>query len=232
MPIFRRSSDSALAPADLFAFAAQQAADARRRYNRLADAARGNGDHELAQLFQTLGQREPTEIAPSNGQAERVQRLLPQALANPAAATEDAMRSALLTPYRALALAVEEAQQSFAAYAQIAALAQPSAVRQQAEDLARKELARAAALRRARRRAYHAERPSALPAPSTVAELRALTSVWEAGTETGAPDEARRLAQAFERYLSVAERAENEEVLAEAQARAAEILRRMLARAA
>jgi len=161
MPIFTRWSDSALAPADLFAFAAQQAADARRRYKRLADAARKRADHELAELFETLGQRKPPEIAPSNGDAERVQRLLPLALAYPA--TEDGMHSALLTPYRALALAVQEAQQSFAAYAQIAALAQPSAVRQQAENLARKELARAAALRGARRRAYHAERPSALP---------------------------------------------------------------------
>jgi hypothetical protein len=229
MPIFARRRDSALALADLFAFAAQQAADARRRYNRLAGAAWEHGNHELAELFETLGKRESAEIAPSNGEAERVRRLLPQALTNPAAATEDAMRSALLTPYRALALAVQEAQQGFAVYAQIAALAQPSAVRQQAENLARKELARAAALRQARRRAYHAERPSALPGPSTLAELHALTPVWEAGTETGAPDQARRLAQAFERYLSLAERAENEEVLAEAQARATEILRRILA---
>lgn len=229
MPIFTRRSDFALTPADLFAFATQQAADAGRRYERLASAARERGDHELAELFETLGKRERAEIAPSNGEAERVQRLLPLALANPAAAMENAMRSALLTPYRALALAVQEAQQSFAAYAQIAALAQPSAVRQQAENLARKELARAAALRQARRRAYHAERPSDLPAPSTLAQLRALIPLWEAGTETGAPDQARRLAEAFERYLSVAERTENEEVLVEAQARATETLRRMLA---
>jgi len=40
---------------------------------------------------------------------------------------------------------------------------------------------------------------------------------------------AQRGAQAFERYLSVAEHAMNEEMLTEAQARAAEVLRRMLA---
>jgi hypothetical protein len=100
------------------------------------------------------------------------------------------MHSGLPTPYRALALAVQAAQRSFAAYAQIAALAQPSAVRQQAEDLARKELARGRATPSAAARAYHAERPGALPAPSVLLELRALTSVWEADTETGAPDQA------------------------------------------
>lgn len=86
MPVFTRRSDSALALADLFAFAALQAADARRRYNHFGGAAQEHGDHELAELFETLGTREHAEIAASNGEAERVQRLLPQALANPGAA--------------------------------------------------------------------------------------------------------------------------------------------------
>ena len=115
------------------------------------------------------------------------------------------MRSALLTPYRALALAVEEAQRNFRTFAHIAALAEPADVRHEAEHLARNELTRAAALRGARRRAYHAERPSDMPTPATLAELRVLSATWEPAA--GAPDEAKQLEQAFEKYLSVAERA-------------------------
>jgi hypothetical protein len=81
-------------------------------------------------------------------------------------------------------------------------------------------------LRGARRRAYHAERPSGMPAPATLPELHALSATWE--PVAGAPDEAKQLEQAFEKYLTVAEHARDEAVLAEAQVRAAEILHRML----
>jgi hypothetical protein len=174
-----------------------------------------------------LANREPTKIAFEDGKALRVRRLLPPALTEVDRATEDAIASVLLTPYRALALAVQEAHRNFVTYAQIAALAQPTVVRRQAEDLARNELVRAASLRRARRRAYHAERPSDLPAPTTLAEFRLSAAAWEA--ETSGPDQARRLEEVFEKYLSVAEHATDEAVLVEAQARAVDVLRRMLA---
>jgi hypothetical protein len=140
---------------------------------------------------------------------------------------EGAIGSALLTPYRALALAVDEAQRNFRTFAHIAALAEPADVIRDAERLARNELGRATALRAARRRAYHAERPSDMPALATLAELHAFSARWE--PVAGAPDEAKQLEQAFEKYLAVAERARDEAVLAEAQARAAEMLHRILA---
>ena len=60
-------------------------------------------------------------------------------------------------------------------FAHIAAgLVGPADVRRDAEALARNELVRTAALRGARRRAYHAERPSGMPAPATLAELHVL----------------------------------------------------------
>ena len=139
---------------------------------------------------------------------------------------EEAIGSTLLTPYRALALAVQEAQRNFRTFAHIAALVGPADVRRDAEALARNELVRAATLRGARRRAYHAERPSGMPAPATLPELHALSATWE--PVAGAPDEAKQLEQAFEKYLAVAEHARDEAVLAEAQVRAAEILHRML----
>jgi hypothetical protein len=214
-----------LSPADLLAFAAEQSANEASRYAHGAEAARARGTRELAELLEILAEREPAPIGLKDGEAERVRRLLPPALAEADAAMGEAMRSALLTPYRAIALAVQQAQRNFRTFAHIAALAEPADVRREAEGLARNELVRAAALRGARRRAYHAERPSGVPAPATLAELQTLSATWE--PVAGTPDEAKRLEQAFEKYLAVAERARDETVLAEAQARAAEMLHRM-----
>jgi hypothetical protein len=221
---FTRASESTLSPADLLAFAAKQSEASR--YAHAAEVARARGNHELTELLEILARREPADGELNDGDAERVRRLLPPALAEADAAMEGAIGSALLTPYRALAVAVEEAQRNFRTFAHIAALAEPADVRRDAERLARNELGRAAALRGARRRAYHAGRPSGMSAPATLAELHALSTKWE--PVAGAPDEAKQLEQAFEKYLSVAERARDEAVLAEAQARAAEMLHRIL----
>jgi hypothetical protein len=230
VPTFTRASESIVSPADLLAFAAEQSANEASCYVHAAEAARARGTQELAELLEILAKREPADRGLNDGlndgKAERVRGLLPPGLAEADSAMEEATRSALLTPYRALALAVEEAQRHFRTFAHIAALAEPADVRREAERLARNELVRAAALRGARRRAYHAERPSDMPAPATLAELRLLSATWE--PVVGAPDEAKRLEQAFEKYLAVAEHARDEAVLAEAQARAAEILHRML----
>src|SRR6185369_15261290 len=123
------------------------------------------------ELLEILARRESADGELNDGEAERVRRLLPPALAEADAAMEGAIASALLTPYRALALAVEEAQRNFRIFAHIAALAGSEDVRRDAEHLARNELGRAAALRGARRRAYHAERPSGMVTPATLAEL-------------------------------------------------------------
>jgi hypothetical protein len=226
VPTFTRASESMLSPADLLAFAAKQSSSEASRYAHAAEVARARGNHELAQLLGILAERQPAAGEVNDREAERVRRLLPPALAEADAAMEEAIGSALLTPYRALALAVQEAQRNFRTFAHIAALVGPADVRRDAEALARSELVRAATLRGARRRAYHAERPSGMPAPATLPELHALSATWE--PVAGAPDEAKQLEQAFEKYLAVAEHARDEAVLAEAQVRAAEILHRML----
>jgi hypothetical protein len=215
-----------LSLADLLAFTAEQSANEASRCAHAAEAARARGTHELAELLEILAKREPADTGLNDGEAERVRRLLPPALAEADAAMGEAMCSALLTPYRALALAVQEAQRNFRTFAHIAALAEPADVRREVEGLARNELVRAASLRGARRRAYHAERPSDVPVPATLAELHMLSATWE--PVVGEPDEAKRLEQAFEKYLAVAEHARDETVLAEAQARAAAVLHRML----
>ena len=113
MPTFTRASESMLSPADLLAFAAKQSSSEASRYAHAAEVARARGNHELAQLLGILAERQPAAGELNDREAERVRRLLPPALAEADAAMEEAIGSALLTPYRALALAVQEAQRNF-----------------------------------------------------------------------------------------------------------------------
>lgn len=83
-----------------------------------------------------------------------VARLLPREMSE---AWDAVQQSSLLTPYRALAVAVANAELAFAHYSYIAANAQNETVARQAEALGRDELTHAAELRVQRRLAYHLE---------------------------------------------------------------------------
>lgn len=90
---------------------------------------------------------------------------------------DDASRSALLTPYRVYALAVESARRNFSFYSYLSARAPDPGVQAEIDALAAEELRHAAALRQLRRRAWHAERrPVRLP-DLTVGSRRALGEV-------------------------------------------------------
>lgn len=95
--------------------------------------------------------------------------------------------SALLTPYRAFAIAVDNEKRAFALYSYLAARATDPRVRAQAERLGIEELRHAAVMRRWRREAWHRERRAAreepLPAAAAIASpeaLRALLAKREA----------------------------------------------------
>lgn len=86
-------------------------------------------------------------------------------------------RSALLTPYRVYALAVESARRTFAYYSYLSARAEDPHVQADIDALAAGELQYAAALRQLRRRAWRNERrPMRLP-DLTVGSTRALREV-------------------------------------------------------
>ena len=102
MPTFTRASESMLSPADLLAFAAKQSSSEASRYAHAAEVARARGNHELAQLLGILAERQPAAGEVNDREAERVRRLLPPALAEADAAMEEAIGSALLTPYAQL----------------------------------------------------------------------------------------------------------------------------------
>jgi rubrerythrin len=223
--------------ADVLAFAHAMEAAAADRFATLTRWAEGHGAADLAALFASLAAMEVEHEAsvaargPVQGaDPARVRRLLPpELLAADADAAE--LRSALLTPYRALSLAVRAEERAFASYAHLAAMAPTDAVRTLAEDLARDELDHAAVLRRARRQAFHAERPAEPAVPATLSALHASRATWEAEAGPDAPDDparVARLSRLLERYLLVAERAGDEAVLAEAQRLADATLQRLL----
>jgi rubrerythrin len=66
--------------------------------------------------------------------------------------------SSLMTPYRALSMAVRNEERAFAFWSYVAAHADQGEIKRAAETMARQELEHVAKLRKERRRAYHEER--------------------------------------------------------------------------
>ncbi len=95
--------------------------------------------------------------------------------------------SHLLTPYRALAIAVRNEEKAFAFYSYVAGAAPDTQMQQIAEELAKDELAHAWLLRRERRKAYRRERPDGrgpkrdeLPGGVEALYALAATAEWRA----------------------------------------------------
>lgn len=65
--------------------------------------------------------------------------------------------SRLMTPYRALSMAVRNEERAFAFWSYVAGFAQDPEIKQAAEAMAREELGHVSTLRKERRRAYHKE---------------------------------------------------------------------------
>ena len=65
--------------------------------------------------------------------------------------------SRLMTPYRALSMAVRNEERAFAFWSYVAGFAEDPEIKKAAEAMAREELGHVATLRKERRRAYHSE---------------------------------------------------------------------------
>lgn len=218
---------------DLLSVALALEEEAARRYRELADWARDRGSADLATLFVALAamEAEHEEAVKSHNPAAAGRPIDPDRVRwrLPTRFQDGELRSELLTPYRALSIAVRNEERAFAYYTYVAAQTQREDIRALAEELARGELDHAALLRRERRRAFRAERPATESAPSTLAGLRAASAQWELAAE--AADEpralARQLARNVERYLRVADLATDEALLTEAQRLAEAALHRL-----
>jgi rubrerythrin len=163
---------------ELMAMAHAMEVEAARRYRQLAVGMRVRQQEELARLFEFLQSLEEkhavqlAEKAPDTGVAIATQRIswdLPENF------DEEAGTSFLLTPYRALALAVRNEERAFAFYCHVAAEAPDDRTRKFAESLAKDELTHAWLLRRERRRAFRAEaeehRARAVSLPGSLEEF-------------------------------------------------------------
>lgn len=163
--------------------------EAVRRYGQLADVMERRGERETAQVFRRMRQEEQNHVATVSEWAASLNEAVPPSESfewrlppEIAGSWEAIVGSALLTPYRALAIAVRNEEQAFALYAYLAAEAADPAVAAEAEKLASQELEHAALLRRWRRAAYRKEDAQGRRQPlriSTTDELDALLSQRE-----------------------------------------------------
>ena len=155
--------------------------EALRRYALLIDRMEQQGEATTAAAFQVMLDEERKHVEAVGRWAERLgQRVpapedyawqLPEELSS---SWTDISGSALLTPYRAFAIAVENEQRAFSFYTYLAARAEDPQVMAEAEKLAVEELQHAALLRRFRRRAWHRERRPARAVDISITSARAL----------------------------------------------------------
>ncbi|MEO9101867.1 MAG: hypothetical protein ABI212_07825 [Burkholderiaceae bacterium] len=155
-----------------------------QRYTALAERMQRQGEAATAAAFRVLLEEEKKHIDGVAHWAAKLGQKVPSPDAHAwqlpedmSSSWADVAGSALLSPYRAFALAVENEQRAFTFYTYLAARAEDPRVMVEAEQLAVEELQHAALLRRFRRRAWHRERrPTQLPdrpveSPQALSEL-------------------------------------------------------------
>ncbi len=166
---------------ELMAMALALEREAAARYDELAEEMVHHGNHELAALFNGLGAEERKHEArigrlmgPDDGARPPVafQWRSPEAMEREA--KEEAGGVYLMTPYRALCLAVQNEERAFAFFSQIAGGIKDRSLREAAEALAKEELEHIVRLRLERCRAWRAESESAARRPREVRSLTAL----------------------------------------------------------
>lgn len=173
---------------ELTGLAAAMEAEAVARYEQLAAEMERQGESVLAATFRTLLEEERHHDAQVAAWSLEATGAPPAAArwrlpADIARSWQEVADSALLTPYRALAIAVLNEERGFAFYTYIAAHAQDDGIRVCAERLALEEMGHAATLRRLRRRAYRCAHPVA---KSHFAELDRLVEFRRAASLTEA----------------------------------------------
>lgn len=169
---------------DLIGIANAIEQEAVGRYSQLADLMERRGETATAQAFRRMLAEERKHVAAVEQWAHGLHQSVPPAAtfqwrlpAELSASWDEIAGSALLTPYRALAIAVRNEERAFSMYSYLAAHAQDPAVAAEAEKLAVEALRHAALLRRWRRSAYHVSLPRVRRLTvDTVEELRSLIS--------------------------------------------------------
>lgn len=148
------------------------------RYTRLVELMQRRGEAATAAALRVMLDvkrrhvDDVTRWAAALGERERAAAPGPSALRlqeDAESAWDEVSGSALLSPYRAFALAVDNEQRAFTLYSYLAARATNARVRAQAERLGIEALHHAAVMRRWRREAWHRERRTGDEAPTSIA---------------------------------------------------------------
>jgi rubrerythrin len=150
---------------ELFALATAMEHEAATQYAKLAEEMRRENKPDLAAVFTQLAAEEREHV----DSVARWSQLRTGKAPDPALVrwsgpetfdreTETEIRtSRLITPYRALSIAVRNEERAFAFWSYVAAFAKDPEIKKAAEAMASEELGHVAALRKERRRAYHRE---------------------------------------------------------------------------
>ena len=149
----------------MFALAHAMEQEAANKYSGLAEDMRRQNKDDLAAIFTQLAaaEREHVDSVAKWSQSRRGKAPDPALVRWEAPETFDAETageirgSRLMTPYRALAMAVHNEERAFAFWSYLAAYSKDSEIKQAAEAMAKEELGHVATLRKERRRAYHRE---------------------------------------------------------------------------
>ena len=188
--------------AELMAMAKMMEEEAARRYRDLASRMKLRHEDHLAQLFAFLAEIEGKHAdrieERAHARGTEPLAVLPIDWQVPETFDEEEGSSRLLTPYRALALAVRNEDRAFAFYSYIAADAPDDASRRLAEELAKDELDHAHLLRRERRLAFRREKVEA-HAAETRGIPESLMELWSVTAED--EDRAARYHRAFASML-------------------------------
>ncbi|WP_257170518.1 ferritin family protein [Bradyrhizobium sp. SRS-191] len=150
---------------EMFALANAMEQEAADRYTELAEEMQRQGRGDLTKVFADLAAAEREHVdsvvkwshartgrAPD---ASMVRWQAPETFDADAVAEIESSR--LMTPYRALSMAVRNEERAFAFWSYLAAYSDSADVKTASEAMAREELGHVAALRKERRRAYHLE---------------------------------------------------------------------------
>jgi len=157
---------------ELFALANAMEQEAATKYTELADEMQRQDRPDLVTVFRDLAaaEREHVDSVQRWSQSWRgkppdpalVRWEAPETFDKDAAA--EIRTSRLMTPYRALAIAVQNEQRAFAFWSYMAAFSGDAEIKKVAEAMAREELGHVSTLRKERRRSYHKEHVGAAEA--------------------------------------------------------------------
>jgi rubrerythrin len=175
MPLLRTSllksepAGSLQSLGELFALANAMEQEAAERYTALSADMQRQNKPDLATVFAELAaaEREHVDSVARWSQSRLGKAPDPALVRWEAPETFDSETAAeiktsrLMTPYRALSMAVRNEERAFAFWSYVAGFAQDPEIKQAAEAMAREELGHVSTLRKERRRAYHKEHEEA-----------------------------------------------------------------------